>query len=273
MNERDYVAWILLLAVGLSAVLLLMQVSTPPTTHVTFLSEDTESTKPNIVFVLADDLAWNSMGYSGFDLIFATPFMTTLAERGIIMSNYYAQEMCTPGRSALMTGRYPLSTGGQFYDVSTRNRWGLNLSEVLLPEILSDNDYISYIVGKWNLGHRSPTYLPTARGFDYFLGYLGGQIYYWSKKVCRHLLFSFLVAILVKVPDDEQFVDLLYSDTSCYSPYNGTDLHTYSTFLFRDKAVQIIEEHDFSSPMFLYLPFQAVHDPFAVSACVCIVVS
>lgn len=67
-----------------------------------------------------------------------------------------------------------------------------------------------------------------------------------------------------QIPGYERFVDLLYADTSCYAPYNGTDLHDYSTFLFKDKAVQIIEQHDFSSPMFLYLPFQAVHDPFTV---------
>ena len=67
--------------------------------------------KPNIVFILADDLGWNSIGYEPYDLSFTTPFLTDLAQQGIVMTNYYAQEVCTPSRAALMTGRYPITIG------------------------------------------------------------------------------------------------------------------------------------------------------------------
>jgi hypothetical protein len=60
--------------------------------------------KPHIVFLLADDLGWNSIGYEDFDLSFATPFLTGLAKQGIIMDSYYAQEVCTPARAAILTG-------------------------------------------------------------------------------------------------------------------------------------------------------------------------
>jgi arylsulfatase B/arylsulfatase I/J len=70
-----------------------------------------ENSKPNFVFILADDLGWNSIGYQDYDLTFASPFITELAKKGVIMSNYYGQEICTPSRAALLTGRYPLSIG------------------------------------------------------------------------------------------------------------------------------------------------------------------
>lgn len=206
---------------------------------------------------IADDLAWNSIGYEDFDLSFTTPFLTKLAKKGLVMSNYYSQEVCTPARTALLTGRYPIRTGTQYYEVTSNNRWGLNLTEILLPEILRDEGYTTYMLGKWNIGHYSPHHLPTARGFDFFLGYLGGQSYYWSKRD----------------PTDSVFKDLLYANIDCYAPYNGSDVHKYSTFLYRDKAVDIIENHDYSnSPMFLYLAFQAVHDPYEVNLVVIIVV-
>lgn len=69
------------------------------------------SGKPNFVFIVADDLGWNSIGYQDYDLTFASPFITSLARKGVIMSNYYGQEICTPSRASLLTGRYPLSIG------------------------------------------------------------------------------------------------------------------------------------------------------------------
>lgn len=203
--------------------------------------------KPNFVFLLADDLGWNAIGYQDFDLDFTTPTLKKLAKTGIIMENYYGQEMCTPSRASLLTGRYPIHLGMQFTEVEVASPWGLNLTETTLPEVLRENGYTTYAFGKWNLGHSSPRYLPTARGFDYFLGYLTGQLYYWSKKP----------------PGYNTFHDFLYSNQDCYAGYNGTDLHTYSTFLFRDKAVDAIKYHEYDkTPLFLYLAFQAVHDPF-----------
>jgi hypothetical protein len=69
------------------------------------------SVKPNFIIILADDLAWNSIGYSSTEMSFVTPEMTDLAAEGIIMNNFYAQEVCSPSRGSLLTGRYPLSIG------------------------------------------------------------------------------------------------------------------------------------------------------------------
>jgi arylsulfatase B/arylsulfatase I/J len=242
---------VLLVAVGTSLFALIYSVSKNPQSFLNVAnfvkkSDSDTSSKPNFVFMLADDLGWNSIGYENYDLGFATPFLSNLASRGIKLDNYYAQEVCTPSRASLLTGRYPLSIGMQLDEVGPEDGWGLNLTETTLPEVLQSQGYATYMVGKWNLGHFSPRYLPTARGFDYFIGFLTGEAYHWSKRQAS----------------DSGFHDLIYSNADCYYPYNGTDLHKYSTFFYRDKAIDIINYHDFSTPLFLYVSFQAVHDPF-----------
>mmetsp|Transcript_7366 Transcript_7366/g.10978 ORF Transcript_7366/g.10978 Transcript_7366/m.10978 type:complete len:623 (-) Transcript_7366:207-2075(-) len=206
------------------------------------------NSKPNFIFILADDLGYNSVGYNAHDLTAVTPFLTSLAKGGVVLSNYYAQEVCTPSRASLLTGRYPVSLGMQYEEILSDSMWGLNTSETLLPEVLRDmSAYKSYAIGKWNIGHYTPEMLPTARGFDHFIGYMNGENYYWSKKY----------------PLEPQYTDFMYADSDCYSAYNSSDLGTYSTFLYRDKAVQAIAAHDFSAnPLFMYLAVQAVHDPF-----------
>ena len=205
------------------------------------------SNKPHIIYILADDMGWNSVGYQDYDLSFVTPTLTSLAQGGVILDNFYAQEVCTPARASLLTGRYPLTVGMQYSMVQTAIPWGLDLHETTLATALKSDDYATHALGKWHLGHYTPRFLPTARGFDTFFGFLNGESYYWSKRN----------------PDHTVFHDILYSTDSCYAPYKEEDMHDYSTFLYRDKAKAIIEEHNSTEKsLFMYLAFQAVHDPF-----------
>lgn len=130
--------------------------------------------------------------------------------------------------------------------VETALPWGMNLNETTFVEVLADNGYRTHMFGKWHLGHHSPRYLPTARGFDTYTGVLNGEAYYWSKRN----------------PDHPHFKDFLASDKDCYWAYDQDDMHDYSTYMFRDKAIETIEEHDATNPLFLFLSFQSVHDPF-----------
>jgi arylsulfatase A-like enzyme len=162
------------------------------------------------------------------------------------MANFYAQEVCSPSRGSLLTGRYPLSIGMQYGMVSANAEWGMPLDETTLAEVLQDSGYSTHMLGKWHLGYFSPKFLPTARGFDNWTGYANGENYYWSKKN----------------PDYPENVDFITSDKSCYKAYDGEDIHNYSTTFYTNKAINIIETHDTSVPLFLYLAYQAVHDPF-----------
>jgi arylsulfatase A-like enzyme len=125
---------------------------------------------------------------------------------------------------------------------------GLPLTETLLPEALSTYaGYKSYALGKWNLGHSSVDYLPTSRGFDYYLGSLTSENTYWTKSM----------------PEFMGMKDFFESTPTKFGAYQGDDLKEYSTYLYRNHAKTIIQTHDFNAnPMFLYLSFQAAHPPF-----------
>ena len=141
----------------------------------------TTTTKPNFILIVADDLAWNSIGYTSSEMSAVTEQLTDLASKGIIMNNFYAQEVCSPSRGSLMTGRYPLTIGMQYGMVGSVAEWGMPLDEITIGEVLKENGYTTHMLGKWHLGYFSPLFLPTARGFDSWIGYANGENYYWSK--------------------------------------------------------------------------------------------
>ena len=145
---------------------------------------------PNIVFYLSDDQGYNSVKEE------VTPYLKGLQTAGVTLTKYYAQEACAPTRMALLTGRYPLSIGIPENELAASKQEGLPLDETTFPEVLQRAGYTTYMLGKWNLGNASPRYLPTARGFDYFLGFLNGYQFYWSKLL----------------PDQTSFRDLAYAD-------------------------------------------------------------
>ena len=131
-------------------------------------------TKPNIVFILADDLGWKDVGYHGSDI--RTPNIDQLAQGGARLEQFYSQQICTPSRAAFMTGRYPLRYGLQMAVIPSAGRYGLATDEWLLPQELKQAGYKTAIVGKWHLGHVSQSYWPSQRGFDYSYGPLIGEI-------------------------------------------------------------------------------------------------
>jgi len=203
-------------------------------------------TSPHVILIVADDLAWNSIGYSSDEMAFVTPRLTAFGESGIIMDNFYAQEVCSPSRGSLLTGRYPLSIGMQYGMVAANAEWGMPLDETTVAEVLGDGGYNTHMLGKWHLGYFSPKFLPTARGFESWTGYANGENYYWSKKNT----------------DYPQHSDFISANTTCYSPYSESDKHDYSTVFYTNKAVEIIENNGVDSSLFLYVAYQAVHDPF-----------
>jgi arylsulfatase A-like enzyme len=90
--------------------------------------------RPNIDYILADDLGWKDVGFHGSDI--ATPNLDRLASGGAELAQFYAQPMCTPARAALMTGRYPFRYGLQTAVIPSASEYGLTTDEWLLPQAL-----------------------------------------------------------------------------------------------------------------------------------------
>ncbi len=124
---------------------------------------------PNIVLIVADDLGWGDLGCMGSSLI-KTPHIDALARRGVRMTDFYASaNVCTPSRAGMLTGRYPIRTGLAHQVITVKDRKGLPLDEVTIPELLRPA-YATMLCGKWHLGHVAPSWPPMVHGFDAFAG-------------------------------------------------------------------------------------------------------
>lgn len=194
----------------------------------------TAAGKPNILFVVADDLGWKDVGFHGSDI--RTPNLDALAAGGTRLEQYYAQPMCTPTRACLMTGRYPLRYGLQTGVVLSAHVYGLPTDEWLLPQALKEAGYRTAIVGKWHLGHADRKYWPRQRGFDSQYGPLIGEIDYFTHQ--QH-------GVVDWYRDDRPVVE-----------------EGYSTTLLGNEAVRIVDGHDPATPLYLYLAFNAAHTPY-----------
>jgi arylsulfatase A-like enzyme len=193
-----------------------------------------DEVRPNIVFILADDLGRADCGFMGGTQI-KTPHLDKLAAAGATLDAFYVQPVCSPTRAALMTGRYPMRYGLQVGVVRPWAQYGLPLEERTLAQTLKDAGYTTAIVGKWHLGHFALEYLPTRRGFDHQYGHYNGAIDYFT-----HIR-------------DGGF-DWHKDDAVCRDK-------GYSTHLIAKDAARFVAENAGKKPFFLYVPFNAVHAP------------
>lgn len=244
------------------------------------------TSRPNVFFIMIDDMGWNDIGYQSTDLYQLTPNLDKLASDGIKMTNYYTMSICTPARASLMTGRYPLRYGLQYNVIQPGAPWGLPLQEKILPQYLNDHGFISHMVGKWHLGSYKNDHTPHRRGFDTYFGYLNDEERYWTHQswtatLNGNLFFDFGFG------NQTDYYDIIQRDAASPTAGNGSESITtssssstscttcagdyvgkYSTTLFTDRAVEIIEgKTPFDEePLFLYLAHQAVHDPLGLPA-------
>ncbi len=200
--------------------------------------------KPNIIVILADDLGYGDLGCQGCRDI-ATPHIDSLALHGVrCTSGYVTSPVCSPSRAGLMTGRYPQRFGQEFNEWSLSNAqaaeiFGLPLSETTLADRLKALGYATGIVGKWHLGF-NPKLIPSRRGFDEFYGFL-------------HALHSYV--------DPKGVVSPLRGDTNpLFRGGVEVDEKEYLTDALTREAVSFIDRHQ-REPFFLYLPFNAPHQP------------
>jgi arylsulfatase len=200
-----------------------------------------DTTPPNIVLILADDLGWRDTGFMGSDF-YETPNLDQLADGGMMFTDAYANgSNCAPSRAALMSGRYGPRTGVYSVGSSNRgkaanrrllapaNRRKLSPDVVTLAEVLQSRGYTTASIGKWHLGD-GPETGPLGQGFDHNVG--GNQ--------SGH-------------------------PKSYFSPYRNKNLPDgapgeYLTTRLTDEAIAFLQEQR-EEPFFLYLPYYTVHTP------------
>ena len=201
--------------------------------HFTSAAE-ADSARPNIVYILADDLGWTDTGTYG-SKYYETPNIDRLAAQGLKFTRYHNCQNCQPTRAALMTGQYAARTGIYTVGGIDRFNWqsrplrpvdnaeNLPLEKVTIAQQLQAGGYATGMFGKWHLGQQGD-YHPGRRGFDEAIVTMG-----------KH--FDFVTQPKVEYPA-------------------GTYLADWLT----DRAVDFIERHK-SQPFFLYLPHFGVHSP------------
>ena len=194
-------------------------------------SADAENNRPNIVILVADDLGWADVGYHGSSI--RTPNIDRLQSRGVELDFHYVAPMCTPTRTALLTGRY----WSRFGNTKPSNERVLPWDTITLAKALKGAGYRTAISGKWHLGSK-PEWGPRKFGFDQSYGSLAGGINPWNH-LYKHGPYTRTWHRNDKLIEEEGHV---------------TDLLT-------SEAVRFIKEKK-KDPFFLYVPFTAVHTPF-----------
>lgn len=129
-----------------------------------------QQNKPNVVFILADNVGYGDMGpYGGGELRgFPTPRIDQLAREGLRLTQYLVEPACTPSRAALMTGQYSIRNGLSLIIVSGSPNT-LSARAVTMGDLFKGAGYATAIFGKWHLGKEAQS-LPTAHGFDEYYG-------------------------------------------------------------------------------------------------------
>ncbi len=190
--------------------------------------------RPNILFILADDLGYGDLSsYGATDI--RTPSIDRLAREGLRFTRFYAAaSTCSPSRAALLTGRYPLRSGVNavlFHDTPE----GLPPEEITIAEVLRDAGYATGMIGKWHLGHRDE-FMPWNQGFEEFFG--------------------------VPYSNDDKNFFLYESDPKAHRRIpEPVDQHLLIQ-RYTLRALAFLEKHAKSdAPFFLYLAHNAPHVP------------
>ncbi|MFI8453096.1 sulfatase-like hydrolase/transferase [Streptomyces erythrochromogenes] len=138
------------------------------------------SRRPNILFILGDDLGWADLSAYGSPHI-KTPNLDRLARQGVRFTDAYSgSATCSPTRFSLYTGRYPARTRGGLAEPIADKSVGLEPTHPTLASLLKASGYATALIGKWHAGYL-PDYSPTKSGWDEFFGNFGGALEYYSK--------------------------------------------------------------------------------------------
>ncbi|MCA9065152.1 MAG: sulfatase-like hydrolase/transferase, partial [Planctomycetaceae bacterium] len=188
------------------------------------------SGRPNIVFIMADDLGWADVAFHGG--LAPTPHLDALVAEGLELTQHYVAPVCSPTRTGLLTGR----CWSRFGVVNPQNELALPPATMTLPGALKQSGYRTCLTGKWHLGSL-PEWGPNHYGFDWSYGSLAGGVSPWN-----------------------HFYKKGPYTTTWHRNEQLIEEQGHVTDLIVSEAVEWIRRHD-ETPFFLYVPFTAVHLP------------
>ena len=209
--------------------------------------------KPNIIFIMADDMGYGDIEPFGQELI-KTPNLIRMAREGMKLTNHYAgTSVCAPSRCVLMTG---LHTGhaeirGNMQNKAAAGQLPISDSTITIAELLKTAGYVTGMIGKWGLGDFGTTGDPNKQGFDFFYGY--------TDQVLAHNHFP---EYLYRNSEKELLNNKVkYLENSGW--HNGlgsvsTEKNDFADELFTREALKFITENS-NNKFFLYLPFIIPH--------------
>lgn len=196
-----------------------------------FSAEPNPISKPNILFIVADDLGWADVGWHGSKHL--TPVLDKLVREGVELDQHYVQPVCSPTRTALLSGRWTSRFGPHV--LGPTNLRAFPPGTVTLASALKSAGYATFLSGKWHLGSRAE-WGPNHYGFDHSYGTLTGAADPWT----------------------HQYRPGPYART-WHRDGNFFEEEGNVTELVAQQAVKWIREK--RAPWFIYVPFQAVHIP------------
>jgi len=229
-------------------------------------TEHIKENPPNIVFILADDLGYNEVGFNRGDKSL-TPNIDKLKNGGLSMTRFYVHAVCTPSRAAFITGRYPFRSWSDWrpedfgkpsylakLDMKlvknadgdeTRRIHALPTEERTIAEAISEQGYFTALAGKWGCGEWLEEHLPMAQGFHHQYGHYAWGIDYNNYTIPHNSPARFAVY------DWHRNQEPLFEQG-------------YSTDLIANEVVQLLSQQENNhpdKPFFYYVPFNAPHGP------------
>ena len=220
------------------------------------------ASKPHLVFMLVDDWGWANVGYHRTTPTkeVVTPNIDDLVKNGLELDQHYAYKFCSPSRSCLMSGRLPVHVNDLNLapDVHNPNDSvsgfaGIPRNMTGLASKLQTAGYATHQVGKWDAGMATPDHIPKGRGFQSSFGYYHHDNDYYTEKVgsCSYN------------GKRANPVDLWDTDKPAHG-VNGTGPDNYEEGLFKEHLLDVVKNHDASTPLFLYYAPHIVHTPLQV---------
>ncbi len=205
-----------------------------------------KNSKPNVLFIMADDLGYGDLSCFGRP-DYKTPVIDQLASEGVKLDQTYANSsVCSPTRTALLTGRYQYRLPIGLEEPLSKAQVGMPPSHPTMASQFKAAGYNTALIGKWHLG-MAPDYGPLKSGYDHFFGFYPGGVDYFEHKIVHGK----------KRYGDEFSGDGLWDDTA------PVRIEGYLTDVFADKTVERIGEMaDDTKPFFLSLHFSAPHWPW-----------